>query len=69
MPFLGYDFFYIKGTLKLILFNLFRALLRLFNFKSFFSFFSNIIILNTPFTYFAVFNLILIPITPNYYIY
>ncbi len=69
MPFPRYNPFYIKGILKPILLNFFKALLYLFSFRNFFSFFNNITIPNTPFAYFIIFNLILMPTTLNYYIY
>jgi hypothetical protein len=72
MPFLGYNPSRIKGILKPTLPNPPRALLRLFSFGSFFNLFtpsllSNITILNTPFTYFAVSSsFTLMPTTLNH---
>ena len=73
----GYNLSYIhlKGTLEITLPNPLRALLYLFSFRNFFSFFapilpSNITVLNTPFTYSATFSsFTLISTTLNYYIY
>ena len=60
MLFPGYDPFYIEGTLEPTLLNPLRAPLYLPSFGSFFSLFtsslfSNITVLNTPSTCFAVF--------------
>jgi hypothetical protein len=74
MPSFRYNPFCIKRTLEFTLPNPFRALLYLFSFKSFFnlftpSLFSNITVLNTPFTYStASSSFTLMPITLNYYI-
>ena len=56
MPSPRYNFFCIEGTLEFTLPDSFRALLRLFSFRSFFSFFNSITVLNTPFVYFAAFS-------------
>ena len=69
MPFHRYNPSYIEGTLEPILPNLFRALLCLFSFGSFFSFFSSITMLNIPFTYSTASSPILTPITLNCCIY
>ncbi|OCK99019.1 uncharacterized protein K441DRAFT_653425 [Cenococcum geophilum 1.58] len=49
MPFPGYDPSRTEGTLEPTLPDPFRALLRLPSFFSFFNFFSNITVPNTPF--------------------
>jgi hypothetical protein len=72
MPSFRYNPSCIKGILKFTLLNPFKAPLCLFSFKSFFnlftpSLFSNITVLNTPFTYFAVSSsFTLIPTTLNH---
>ena len=60
---------YMEGTLKPILPNPPKALLHLFSFRSFFSFFSNITVPNTPSAYSAAFSPTLTPTTLNCYIY
>ena len=62
----GYSPFYIEGTLEFTLPDSFRALLRLFSFGSFFSFFNSITVPNTPFIYFAAFSPTLTPTILNY---
>ena len=59
---------YIEEILESTLPNPFKALLRLFSFRSFFSFFNSTTVLNTPFTYSTVFSPTLMPTTLNCYI-
>ena len=65
MPSLGYDPSRIEETLEPTLPNPSRAPLCLSSFGSFFGFFSNISILNTPSTYSAVSSPTLTPTTLN----
>ncbi|OCK94217.1 uncharacterized protein K441DRAFT_122822 [Cenococcum geophilum 1.58] len=65
MPSPRYNPSYIKGTLEPTLPNPPRALLRLPSFRSFFSFFSNITILNTPSARSTASSPTLTPTTPN----
>ena len=69
MPSPRYNPSYIEGTLEPTLPNFFKTLLRLLSFGSFFGFFSNITVPNTPFARSATFSPILTPTTLNHYIY
>ena len=68
MPSPGYDPSYTEGTPESTLPNPPRALLHLPSFRSFFSFFSNITILNTPSAHSAASSPTLTPTTLNHYI-